>query len=453
MIRLYNTLRRRKENFRALEKEVRLYTCGPTVYDYAHIGNLRTYIFEDILKRTLLFNKYKVKHVMNITDVGHLVSDNDTGEDKVEKSAKEKQKSAWKIAEYYANTFKKDIRELNIKEPDIYVKATETIEEQIDLIKILEKKKYTYKIEDGIYFNTSKLKNYGQMANLKNLKKGKRISAPEKKNPADFALWKFSKPTEKRQMEWDSPWGVGFPGWHTECVVMSKKYFGIPFDIHCGGIDHLEVHHPNEIAQAEAAYGKNPAKFWLHGEFLNLKNEKMSKSKGKIITLKDLKENGFSPLAYRYLTLTAHYRSKLNFSEKALLSAENSLKRMKEKMKELSSPEEEIKHPYNDKFKEAVNDDLNTPRALAIAWKVLRDKKIEKKIKYNLLLNFDHIFGLRLKEEEKTEVPREIKKLAKEREKERKKGNYQKADKIRKEIENAGYVIKDNKKGFKIKKI
>ncbi|MCG2690006.1 cysteine--tRNA ligase, partial [Candidatus Parcubacteria bacterium] len=331
-LKLFNTLTRQKENFKPLDKkgqEVGLYTCGPTVYNFAHIGNLRSYLFEDVLKRVLLYNGFKVKHIMNITDVGHLTSDADTGEDKLEKGAKRENKSVWEIAGFYTKTFKKDLELLNIKEPSKWIKATDTIKEQIALIALLESKGYTYSIGDGVYFDTSKLKNYGVLwGNEKEvaLEAGKRIEMVKgKKNPTDFALWKLSPKNEKRQMEWLSPWGVGFPGWHTECVVMAQKELGSPFDIHCGGIDHIQVHHTNEIAQSQGTFGNNLANFWLHGEFLDLKGQKMAKSTGGFITLTTLIEKGFNPLAYRYLCLQAHYRTKLNFSFEALTSAQNGL--------------------------------------------------------------------------------------------------------------------------------
>ena len=448
MIKLYNSKSRKKENFKPLTETVRLYTCGPTVYDFAHIGNLRTYIFEDVLKRVLQYNGHNVKHVMNITDVGHLVSDDDTGEDKIEKKAKEESKNAWELAAYYTDKFKEDITALNIKDPDIFVKATDTIEDQIKLIKELEEKGFTYKIEDGIYFDTSKLEDYGKMSNLEEIEAGKRVEMGGKKNPTDFALWKFSRPDEDRQMEWDSPWGVGFPGWHTECVVMAKENLGIPFDIHCGGIDHLEIHHPNEIAQSKAAYEKNPANFWMHGEFLNVSGEKMSKSKENFHTLGDITKD-YPPLAYRYLCLNSHYRSKMNFSEEALNGAKNSLKKMKERVTDL--PEKsEVSKKYKKKFLAAINDDLNTPQALKVAWNMLKDSDLDPKIKKATIIDFDKVLGLSLTKKE--EIPDNIVKLAEKRLKAKKEENYERADEIREEINNKGYKIEDVKAGYKLKK-
>ncbi len=456
-MKLYNTLTRKKEEFKPLKEKVGIYTCGPTVYDYAHIGNLRTYIFEDILKRSLKYNNFNVKHVMNITDVGHLVSDDDSGEDKIEKSAKEKQKTVWDIAEYYTESFKDNLKDLNIEDPDIFVKATETIKEQIDLIKILEEKGYTYKIKDGIYFDTSKLDNYGEMANLKEIEAGKRIEMKDKKNPTDFALWKLSKPEEKRQMEWNSPWGRGFPGWHTECVVMAKENLGIPFDIHCGGIDHVEIHHPNEIAQSEAAYGENLARIWMHGEFLNLKDKKMSKSKGGFITLSNLKEEGFSPLSYRYLVLNTHYRSKLNFSEESIRGAENSLKKLRNKISELTKEAGKVSEEYKNNFRKAINNDLNTPKALEVLWNIIKDNNLKEEDKRETVKDFDRVLGLNLFTKEnhilsEENIPSDIKVLIEEREKYRKNRDFEKSDKTRKIIEDLGYSIEDTKKGYKIKK-
>ena len=478
MIKLFNTLTRKKEVFRPIKKKrVGLYTCGPTVYLFAHIGNLRTYIFEDILKRVLEYNDFKVKHVMNITDVGHLTSDSDTGEDKMELGAKRERKTAWEIAEFYTKAFKKDLKRLNIKEPNIWVKATETIEDQINLIKILEKKGFTYKISDGIYFDTSKLKTYGRLWPRKmKLKAGARIEmVPGKKNPTDFALWKFTPPNVKRQMEWDSPWGRGFPGWHTECVVMSMKYLGVPFDIHCGGVDHILIHHTNEIAQAEAAFSKILANFWLHGEFLVFAKEnpegkpsasygvKMAKSKGEFITLENLIEKGFNPLAYRYLCLTTHYRKKLQFSWSVLKSAQNALNALYQKIIEIQ-PNANIttfRRPsksyylkdYQKKFLDFINDDLNMPKALALMWDAIGDQRLKIKDKRELLLDFDKVFGLDLDKVKKPKIPQEILKLVREREKYRKKGDFKSADEIRKKIKEIGWWVEDTKEGPKIKKL
>ena len=460
MLKLYNTLTRKKEIFKSInDKIVGLYTCGPTVYWYAHIGNLRTYIFEDILKRVLEYCGYKVKHVMNITDVGHLTSDADTGEDKMEKGAKREKKSIWKIAKFYTDAFRNDLRRLNIKEPNIWVKATDTIKEQIELIKLLEKKGFTYMIEDGVYFDSSKLKTYGRLWPKKiDIRAGARVEMVSgKKHPTDFALWKFSPKGAKREMEWKSPWGIGFPGWHTECVVMSIKYLGIPFDIHCGGIDHIWIHHTNEIAQAEAAYGKILANYWLHSEFLTLKSGRMGKSEGNIIILDDLIKHNYNPLAYRYLCLQTHYRSKLTFSFESLGAAQNSLKNLSENVLELKYSEDKIREDkikiYKREFLKFIRDDLNIPKALVLIWKVLKDKNLSNKEKYSLLIDFDNVFGLGLRKLKKVKIPGKIKKLVKLREKYRKERNWEEADKIRELIKEMGYAIDDTPEGPKIKKI
>ncbi len=459
MLKLYNTLLRKKEVFKPLkDKKVGLYTCGPTVYYYAHIGNLRTYIFEDILKRVLKYNGYQVKHVMNITDVGHLTSNADTGEDKIEVGAKREKKTAWEIAKFYTKVFKDDLRLLNIQKPDIWIKATETVKEQINFIKILEKRGFTYKITDGIYFDTSKIKNYGKLTgkNKSKLKTEARIEiVPEKKHPADFALWKFTPPQVKRQMEWDSPWGCGFPGWHTECVVMATKHLGTHFDIHCGGIDHIPIHHTNEIAQSEAAFGKNLARFWLHSEFLTLQKGRMGKSEGNIIILRDLIKKGFNPLAYRYLCLSAHYRSKLIFSWQSLKSAQNGLDNLYQKVQQLKT--KNIKNGslsytnYQNRFLSFINDDLNTPKALTLLWEVIKSSKLSDAEKYKILLDFDRVFAIGLSEIKKLKIPQKIKKLVELRQKYRQQKKWVKADKIRQKVKELGYWIEDTKEGPKIK--
>jgi cysteinyl-tRNA synthetase len=461
MIKLFNTLTRKKEKFVPLkDKFVRMYTCGPTCYWFAHIGNLRTYIFEDILKRVLIYNGYKVKHVMNITDVGHLVSDEDAGEDKIILASHKEKRSPLVVARFYEKAFKKDLKKLNILDPDVWIRATETIKDQIKLIKILEKKGFTYIIEDGVYFDTSKLKNYGRLWPKKmEILPGARVEIVlGKKSPTDFALWKFAK--ERKELIWNSPWGKGFPGWHTECVVMSVKKLGIPFDIHCGGIDHVLIHHTNEIAQAEAAFSKILARYWLHGEFLLVEGKKMAKSLGNIYILDDLIKKGFNPLSYRYLCLGTHYRSKLNFTFEALKSAQNALENLYEKVREIKSKIKNKKlklkieaRNYQKEFLKFINDDLNVPKALALMWRLIGDNKIDNHQKYFLLLDFDEIFGLRLEKVKKLKIPKEIEKLVKIRQEYRKKGDFKRADEIREKIKGMGYWIEDTKEGPKIKKV
>ena len=495
-----------------------MYACGPTVYNFAHIGNLRAYIFEDILKRILLYNDYQVKHIINITDVGHLTSDADEGEDKIAKSAAAHGKTARQIADFYTKAFQKDLKALNILQPDKFPKATENIKEQIALIKKLEKKGYTYKTSDGVYFDTAKLPDYGRLANLKSqkLKAGARIELGEKKNITDFALWKFSHrsttviPTAvdlpatlslarrageslkpkikgsldsataplgmtkigaKRQMEWPSPWGVGFPGWHIECSAMAAKYLGQPFDIHCGGIDHVPVHHTNEIAQSEAATGKPLAHYWLHGEFVVFNSspnestpEKMSKSADNFITLQTLKTRNFNPLAYRYLLLQTHYRKQLNFSWDALQAAQNGLHHLYNIIRTWDNNKTgPTCKEYEDKFLEAINNDLDTPTALSIMWDFLKNPMYPGSAKRKTLLKFDEIFGLGLtriafwREEahikrKKVSLPVEITTLSAERDGARFSKNWKKSDELRKKIEAAGYSVEDTPEGTRIEK-
>lgn len=461
MLQLFNTLTRKKEIFKPIQdNQVGIYCCGPTVYWFAHIGNLRTYIFEDILRRVLEYNGFSIVHIINYTDVGHLTSDADTGEDKMEKGAKREGKSAWEIADEYIAAFEKDTESLNILKPDRTPRATDHIAEQIELIEILEKKGFTYIIDDGVYFDTSKLSDYGKLAKLdiEGLKAGARIEVVKgKKNPTDFALWKLTPQGVNRQMEWDSPWGKGFPGWHIECSAMSKKYLGEQFDIHCGGIDHIPVHHTNEIAQSETAFGKIPARFWLHGEHLLLNEDKMAKSEGNLLTIQTLIEKGYNPLAYRYLTLTAHYRSKLNFTWESLSAAQSALKNLYAFVRELPKTPlfgkeglGEILKKYSDDFLSALNDDLNTPEAIAVMWKLIKDETIPPADKKALLFDFDKIFGLELSKVQKIEIPQEIIDLANEREKLRQEKKWEEADEIRKKIEALDYKVQDSSEGPKI---
>ncbi|MBU3907196.1 MAG: cysteine--tRNA ligase [Nanoarchaeota archaeon] len=452
-LKIYNTLTRKKEVFKPIVKgKVGMYTCGPTVYWYQHIGNLRSYIFADILRKVLLYNNYKVKQVMNVTDVGHLTSDADEGEDKMEKAAKKEGKNAQEIANYYLKLFREDFKKLNISEPDVWCKATEHIKEQIELIKKLEKKGFTYKTKDGIYFDTSKLKDYGKLARLKKegLQAGKRIDLGEKKNITDFALWKFSEKPGVRQQEWNSPWGVGFPGWHIECSAMSMKYLGENFDIHTGGEDHISVHHTNEIAQSEAATGKKFVNYWLHGAFLMFKGEKVSKSKGGLYTISELEEKGFEPLEYRYFVLTAHYGKPLNFSLGNLEASKNAYQRLKNIISEIKD-DKKINKDYLEQFEEAIDNNLDMPNALQVLWKLVRDEKASGK--YQTIKEMDKVFGLKLLEKEEISVPDEIKKLVAEREKARKNKEWKLADELREKINRKGYSVDDADEGARVGKV
>lgn len=453
---LFDTYTRTVRPFEPLHPpEVSLYTCGPTVYDYAHIGNLRTYIFEDLLRRVLEFNGYTVKQVMNITDVGHLVSDADSGEDKMEKGARRTGKTAWEIAAFYTEAFQNDLERLNIEQPTIWCRATDHIPEQIDLIRCIEAKGFTYLTSDGVYFDTSRLPDYGIMARLdiEGLQAGARIDIGEKRNPTDFALWKFSPKNEQRQMEWDSPWGVGFPGWHVECSAMSAKYLGTFFDIHTGGEDHIPVHHTNEIAQTEACYGTRLANFWLHGYFLQLDSAKMSKSSGEFLRLQVLVDKGYDPLAYRFFCLSASYRAKLNFSWDGLDAAAKSLERLHQGVYDLGAPGE-VDTALLDAFRETINDDLNLPRSVALVWEVLRGDR-PNPVKKATLLAFDQVLGLDLANwQPKTEedVPAEYQNLLAARQQARAEKRWKDADAIRDQITAAGYEVVDTPQGTKLKK-
>jgi len=466
-LRLYNTASRKKEVFKPIRKtKVYIYSCGPTVYDYAHIGHFRAYVFVDTLKRVLEFNGFKLRAVMNITDVGHLTSDADTGEDKVEKAAREKKMSAWDIATYYTKDFFDAMKKLNVKRPDIVCKATDHINQMIELIKKLEKNDYTYKISDGIYYDTSRFERYADFArlNLEQLKTGARIEEnPEKRNPTDFALWKFSPEGVKRQMEWASPWGTGFPGWHIECSAMGMYYLGETFDIHTGGKEHIPVHHTNEIAQAEGATGKKFVNYWLHNDFLLVDGEKMSKSKQNFYNMADVEAKGIDPLALRYLFLTAHYKSKINFTWDSVESAERAINTLRGHVLEWKKSKDKKKSnktkvkSYERWFLRAVNDDLNTPIALSVVWKLVREKNINDKEKLKMLLKFDEVlgFGLKSVRSAKKEISDEVKELIKKREEFRESGKYQEADEIRKRLdEEFGVLLEDTAEGteWKFKK-
>ncbi|RJQ75032.1 MAG: cysteine--tRNA ligase [Desulfobacteraceae bacterium] len=455
---LYNTMSRRKEVFGPLyPPNVGLYTCGPTVYNYAHIGNLRTYVFTDILKRVLTYNGFEVKHVMNITDVGHLTGDRDMGEDKLEKGARKEGKSAWEIAELYTRAFKKNIERLNILEPTIWCKATDAIEDQIALIELLEEKGYTYPTSDGIYFNTAMFKDYTKLSHqdIEALQEGARVEKnPEKRNATDFALWKYSPRNVKRQMEWESPWGVGFPGWHIECSAMSMKFLRNMLDIHCGGTDHIDVHHTNEIAQSEAATGKKFFNFWMHGAFLIIAGgKKMAKSEGNFLTLDAvLAAHRIDPLAYRFATFQTHYRKPMEYSEEAITAAQNGLLHLRNQVRTLmdSAAPTQPDAAFQEKFLQAINNDLNMPQAMAVVQDLLKSD-LAPEIKLAAVFDFDRVLGLNLEKAGAGQsLPEEIEALAAERRRARKKKQWALSDQLRDRIQALGYVVQDMPQGMKV---
>jgi len=452
-----NSLSKKVEEFVSNKKnKVGLYTCGPTVYDYPHIGNLHAYIIWDILKRFLISQDYEVNHIMNITDVGHLVSDADEGEDKMEKSSKRLGKSSWEIADFFINIFKENLKDLNIIEPNKYLRATDTIEEQIEFVKELEEKDYLYKISDGLYFDTSKIDNYGILANLDNveLQEGARVEKnEEKKNITDFAVWKFSPEDKKREMEWDSPWGKGFPGWHLECSVMSNIELGDNFDIHTGGIDHLTVHHPNEMAQSEAVTGKIQANYWLHNSFVKMYNSKMSKSDGGFIRLEDLKNKGYSGSDYRYLVLQTNYRKSLNFTWDALAAAKKGLSNIVNEIALYEEGDGDIEELENE-FYETMANDLNTAKALSVLQEIINSNN-DNSNKLNSILEIDKVLGLNLRElrKEALDISKEGRDILKEREVARDNKDWELADKLREDLKNINIEVKDTSEGQKAIKI
>ncbi|NLC87820.1 MAG: cysteine--tRNA ligase [Clostridiaceae bacterium] len=464
-LKLYNTLTKQKEEFKPLEaNQVRIYSCGPTVYSYAHIGNFRAYIFMDTLRRVLKTNGYELKHVMNITDVGHLESDSDEGEDKMEKAAKKENKDPYEIAAFYTDIFFRDMGRLNIEKPEIIAKATEHIEEMLNFVKILVENGYAYETSKAIYFDISKLDKYPILSNrnLDDQIAGARVDVdPEKRNPYDFAVW--IKAPENHIMKWESPWGLSYPGWHLECSAMGRKYLGDVFDIHTGGVDHIPTHHENEIAQSKGCTGNIPAKTWMHVEFLQVDGGKMSKSLGNTYTLDQLQERSIEPLAYRLFCYSAHYRTKLNFTFEIANSSQKSLNRLREgyllhTQSEQKIDENEIKE-YRKRFLEAVNDDLNMPLATGIMWEVVRNTKKSKQFA-QLLLEFDEILGLDIKNSKeylekqvKIELPEEIENLINERKKAREDKNWAESDRIRDILKEKGYQVKDTKDSMTIEKI
>lgn len=452
-INFYNTLTHKKEIFKPIkEHEVSMYSCGPTVYSYAHIGNFRTYIFVDNLRRVLKYNGYTMKHVMNITDVGHLTSDADTGEDKMEKAAKREGKDPYEIAKFYTDAFMQDMKSLNIDLPETVTKATDNIEQMLNMVEEIIKNGYAYETSNGIYFDVSKLDKYPVLSNnnVEGQEAGARIEIdPEKKNPYDFALW--IKAPENHIMKWDSPWGKSYPGWHIECSAMGRRFLGENFDIHTGGVDHIPVHHENEIAQCKGAFGHNPANLWMHCEFLLVNGGKMSKSLGNVYTISQLKENGVEALAYKLFCYSSHYRNKLNFTWDGAKASQVALNRLRKAYLLHLEGTEEIDDNYlseiEEKFHKAINDDINMPEAMGIVWDLLKNEKKSIKIA-NLILKFDEVLGLDIANSKKylqkdIEIPEEIIALAEKRKEAKTNKNFEEADRIRNEIIEKGYNIKD----------
>ena len=458
-MKLYNTLTRQKEEFSTLDgtNKVRMYSCGPTVYNYAHIGNLRTYIFMDLLRRCLKYEGYKIKGVMNITDVGHLLSDGDDGEDKMQKAAREQNKDPYEIAAYYASVFFEDLKKLNIERPELTPKATDHIADMQKYVEGLMEKGYAYETDDGVYFDITRFPSYGKLSGIKleDQLSGARVEVNGgKRHPADFALWK--KAPKEHIMQWDSPWGKSYPGWHIECSAMSRKYLGEVFDIHTGGVDHIPIHHENEIAQSESLTGRNPAHFWMHGEFMLVDGGKMSKSLGNTYTIAQLEGMGYKPMHFRYFCLNAHYRKKLNFTFDGLDAARTSYERLgglllKHKASEANT-DGEVLNKYRREFEENISDDLNVPGALGVLWTMLKEP-FSKDI-YALALDFDKVFGLSLAnyEEAKEEIviPDEVRAVAEERLQARKNKDWARSDLLRDKLAEMGYTVKDLKDGYEL---
>ena len=456
-IYFYNTLTKQKDLFKPIEEgKVKIYSCGPTVYKDATIGNMRTNLLNDTLRRVLKYNGYELKHVMNITDVGHLVSDGDEGEDKMLKSAREEHKSPLEIAEHYTKLFFRDLERLNIETPEVVCKATDHIKEMLEMVQKIMKNGYAYETSTAIYFDVSKLDKYGILSgiNLNDQKAGARVDIdPEKRNPYDFALW--IKAPANHLMKWDSPWGPSYPGWHIECSAMSTKYLGEEFDIHTGGIDLVPTHHENEIAQNKGACGKNPAHYWIHGEYLLINGGKMSKSLGNTYLLDDIIAKGYSPLAYRLFNYSCHYRGKLNFTWEGIESANTSLIRLREGyQKHLngnSDVSDEIIADMENRFHQAINDDMNMPLALSVVWEAVKYPEKSPKIA-QLLKKFDTVLGIKIDEVQETKIPQEILDLVEERKQARSDKNWSESDRLRDLIAEKGYIVKDTKDGTEVLK-
>ena len=454
----YNTLTKKKELFKSLEpKKVKMYSCGPTVYKDATIGNMRTNLFQDILRRVLEYNGYEVKQVMNITDVGHLVSDGDEGEDKMLKSAREERKTPMEIAEYYTKLFFKDLERLNVEIPEVICKATDHIEEMLEMVQKIIENGYAYETSTAIYFDVSKLDEYGILSgiNLREQKAGARVEVdPEKRNPYDFALW--IKAPENHLMKWDSPWGPSYPGWHIECSAMSQKYLGEVFDIHTGGIDLIPTHHENEIAQSKGACGKIPAHYWMHGEYLLINGGKMSKSLGNVYLLDDIMKRGYDPLVYRLFNFSCHYKGKLNFTWEGIEAASTALTRLRDGYQKhltgMADVDGTIISEIENKFHQAINDDLNMPLAMSAVWEAVKYQDKSPKIA-KLLEKFDTVLGLKITEKKEEEIPQEILELVEQRKVARNEKNWTESDRLRDLIAQKGYSVKDTKDGAEVSKI
>lgn len=459
-----NTLTKQKEKFKPIRKdEVRIYSCGPTVYKDATIGNMRTNIFQDVLRRVLRYNGYKIKHAMNITDVGHLVSDGDEGEDKMIKSAREENKTPLEIAEHYTQLFFNDLKDLNIETPEIVCKATDHIPEMLEYVEILVKKSYAYETSTAIYFDISKLDKYPILSNLNlnDQKAGARVEVDEeKRNPYDFALW--IKAPKNHLMKWNSPWGPSYPGWHIECSAMSLKYLGEQFDIHTGGIDLIPTHHENEIAQSKGRTGKIPANYWLHGEYLLINGGKMSKSLKNVYLLKDIKDKGYDPLVYKLFCYSCHYKNKLNFTWEGIDSAAKSLERLRNAYQihlhgndELGDVDIRKLSDIEENFHKAINDDMNMPLAMSYVWETAKFEKKNPNVA-KLLMKFDTVLGLKIdvmQESNNGEIPEEILGLLEKRKVARDQKDWKKSDEIRDLLKEKGYMVKDTKNGQELDKI
>ncbi len=453
-INFYNTLTKKKEEFKPInEGKVCIYSCGPTVYNYAHIGNLRAYLFMDNLRRVLKYNGYELKHVMNITDVGHLVSDADEGEDKMIKAARIENKDPFEIADFYTKIFLRDLKRLNVYMPEVIARATEHIQCMEEYVKKIIANGYAYETENTIYFDTSKLDKYGVLSN-KNIDEEDREARidvdPNKKHPNDFALW--IKAPENHLMKWDTFWGKCYPGWHLECSAMGYKYLGEEFDIHTGGIDHIPVHHENEIAQAKGYCGKIPAHYWMHVEFLQVNGKKMSKSLNNLYTIDDLEKRGYEPAVYRMFNLGAHYKKIINFTFDAMDAAKTALNRLREGYLKHKSGNDDVEDSkikeYKQKFLEAINDDLNMPVAMSVVWEVIKNPNKSIKLA-SLIEKFDKVMGFDLKNyiPEVTELPDNIKKIVNKRNEARANKNWAESDRLRDELTSKGYTVKDSKEG------